>query len=103
MVLLAVLAAVAGPCKMVYAPILGLCLLIPMRKFGKLRNWFISAFAVGIAWGMAMYLVNSQGHHHLRNCNGSRQLCFLEWAEEAGFSISLLIPQSRAAGADVLP
>ena len=59
-VLLAVLAAVAGPCKMVYAPMLGLCLLIPMQKFGKVRNWFISAFAVGIAWGMAMYLVNSQ-------------------------------------------
>lgn len=45
-VLLAVLAAVAGPCKMVYAPMLGLCLLIPMQKFGKVRNWFISAFAV---------------------------------------------------------
>ena len=88
-VLLAVLAAVAGPCKMVYAPILGLCLLIPMRKFGKVRNWFISAFAVGIAWGMAMYLVNSQVITTYATATEADS--YVEWAEEAGFSISLLI------------
>ena len=88
-VLLAVLAAVAGPCKMVYAPMLGLCLLIPMRKFGKVRNWFISAFAVGIAWGMAMYLVNSQVITTYATATEADS--YVEWAEEAGFSISLLI------------
>ena len=88
-VLLAVLAAVAGPCKMVYAPMLGLCLLIPMRKFGKVRNWFISAFAVGTAWAMAMYLVNSQVIATYAAATEADS--YVEWAGEAGFSMSLLI------------
>ena len=87
--LLAVLAAVAGPCKMVYAPMLGLCLLIPMRKFGKVRNWFISAFAVGTAWAMAMYLVNSQVIATYAAATEADS--YVEWAGEAGFSMSLLI------------
>ena len=87
--LLAVLMAVAGPCKMVYAPMLGLCLLIPMRKFGKVRNWFISAFAVGTAWAMAMYLVNSQVIATYAVATEADS--YVEWAGEAGFSMSLLI------------
>ena len=88
-VLLAVLAAVAGPCKMVYAPMLGLCLLIPMQKFGKVRNWFISAFAVGIAWGMAMYLVNSQVIATYAAATEADS--YVAWAGETGVSMRLLI------------
>ncbi len=52
-VLLAVLAAVAGPCKMVYAPMLGLCLLVPVRRnLAGARNWFASAFVSGDSVGM---------------------------------------------------
>ena len=68
---------------------LGLCLLIPMRKFGKVRNWFISAFAVGIAWGMAMYLVNSQVIATYAAATEADS--YVAWAGETGFSMSLLI------------
>lgn len=54
--LLAVLMAVAGPCKMVYAPMMGLCLLIPISKFGNWKRWLISALVVGLAFALAMFL-----------------------------------------------
>ncbi len=88
-VLLAVLAAVAGPCKMVYAPMLGLCLLIPPRKFGKLRNWFFAAFLVLFFWAAAMYLVNSQVIASYASADEADT--YIEWAEETGFSLNLLI------------
>ena len=58
--LLAVLMAAAGPCKMIYAPMMGLCLLIPVRKFGGWGRWLASAAAVSGAWAAAMLLVNSR-------------------------------------------
>lgn len=88
-VLLAVLAAVAGPCKMVYAPMLGLCLLIPQRKFGKLRNWFAAAWLVGFSWAAAMYLVNSQVIASYASATEAGS--YVGWAEETGFNLSLLI------------
>ena len=88
-VLLAVLAAVAGPCKMVYAPMLGLCLLVPVRKFGGARNWFVSAFVVAGAWAVSMYLVNSQVITTYATATEADS--YVAWAEEAGFSMNLLI------------
>lgn len=88
-VLLAVLAAVAGPCKMVYAPMLGLCLLVPVRKFGGARNWFASAFVVAGAWAVSMYLVNSQVITTYATATEADS--YVAWAEEAGFSMNLLI------------
>ena len=35
---LALLMAAAGPCKMVYGVLMGLCLLIPVKKFGGCRG-----------------------------------------------------------------
>ena len=57
---LSLVMAAAGPCKMVYAVMMGLCLLIPVKKFGGWGRWFISAACVAGAWAGAMYLVNSQ-------------------------------------------
>ncbi len=88
-VLLAVLAAVAGPCKMVYAPMLGLCLLIPQRKFGKLRNWFAAAWLVGFSYAAAMYLVNSQVIASYAAATEADS--YVSWAEESGFSLSFLL------------
>jgi len=34
--LLAIIVALAGPCKMVYAPLMGVALFIPVKKFGWL-------------------------------------------------------------------
>ena len=56
--LIAVLLAVGGPCKMIYVPMMGLCLLIPVRKFGGWGKWFGSAAAVTAALAAAMVLVN---------------------------------------------
>ena len=54
--LLAVLAAMFGPCKMVYAVMMGFALLIPIKKFGDWKKWLISAIAVLAAFGIAMVI-----------------------------------------------
>ncbi len=58
--LLAVLMAAAGPCKMIYAPLMGLCLLVPVKKFGGWGRWLLYAAMVAGAWALAMALVNGQ-------------------------------------------
>ncbi len=79
-----VLMAVAGPCKMVYAPMMGLCLLIPMKKFGGWLRWGISAAAVAGSWAAAMLLVNRQTI--VSYATVTEQV--VPWAEEAGYSLT---------------
>lgn len=83
------LMAVAGPCKMVYAVMMGLCLLIPARKFGGWRNWALSALAVGGAWAVSMYLVNSQ----VLASYATETEAYVQWAGEPGYSLALLLHQ----------
>ncbi len=86
---LMVLMAVSGPCKMVYAVMMGLCLLIPVRKFGGWGRWALSALAVGGAWAVAMYLVNSQTIATYATETES----YVQWAGEPGYSLTLLLHQ----------
>lgn len=79
-----VLMAVAGPCKMVYAPIMGLCLLIPVKKFGSWIRWGISAGAVAGSWAATMALVNRQTI--VTYATVTEQV--VPWAEEAGYSFA---------------
>lgn len=88
-VVLMVLMAVAGPCKMVYAVMMGLCLLIPVRKFGGWGRWALAALAVGGAWAVSMYLVNSQV---IAVYAGGTET-YIQWAEEPGYSLTLLLHQ----------
>lgn len=88
-VVLMVLMAVAGPCKMVYAAMMGLCLLIPVRKFGGWGRWALAALAVGGAWAVSMYLVNSQV---IAVYAGDTET-YIQWAEEPGYSLTLLLHQ----------
>lgn len=88
-VVLMVLMAVAGPCKMVYAAMMGLCLLIPVRKFGGWGRWALAALAVGGAWAVSMYLVNSQV---IAVYAGGTET-YIQWAEEPGYSLTLLLHQ----------
>lgn len=88
-VVLMVLMAVAGPCKMVYAVMMGLCLLIPVRKFGSWGKWALAALAVGGAWAAAMYLVNSQ----VIATYATGTETYIQWAEEPGYSLTLLLHQ----------
>ncbi len=85
--LLAALMALVGPCKMVYAVIMGLCLLIPIRKFGGKGKWFISAIVVLGAWVAAMFIVNSQTV--AAYATGTEN--YVEWAGEAGYTLSMVI------------
>lgn len=93
--LLAALMAVCGPCKMVYAPMMGLCLLIPVKKFagggnGWLR-WALAALIVGGAWAVAMVLVNSQVLASYATATEAES--YVQWAAEPGYSLTLLIHQ----------
>lgn len=56
---LAAAIAALGPCKFVYAAVLGFALLIPVRKFGGKKNWALAAAAVFGAYAAAMVLVNA--------------------------------------------
>ncbi len=85
--ILAVLAAMFGPCKMVYAVMLGFCLLIPVKKFGDWKKWGVSAAAVLAAFGAAMVLVNRAT---ITNYAVSTDT-YVEWAAESAYSFSLIL------------
>ena len=87
--LLTVLMAAAGPCKMIYAPMMGLCLLIPVKKFGGWRNWLASAVLVGGAWVAAMALVNAD----VVSSYAAVEEAVHPVSKEAGFSLKLLLHQ----------
>ena len=57
---LACLIGLLAPCKIVYAPIIGLCLLIPKEKFGNIKRWGVSAAIVLGALIVMMLIVNGQ-------------------------------------------
>lgn len=86
-VLLAVLAASFGPCKIVYAVFMGFALLIPVKKFGNKKRWFFSALAVFGAFVLAMAAVNGQAVTDYTTGAGN----FVTWAGEEGFTIPLLL------------
>lgn len=90
-VTLMVVAAVMGPCKIVYAVLLGLCFLIPVGRFGGLRNYILSAAAVLAAFLLAMLLVNSRTIAVYATETDS----YVIWAEEAGYSLGQLITSPK--------
>ena len=85
--LLAVIMGILGPCKMVYGVLMGLCLLIPVRKFGGWRKWALSAFFVAAVYGAAMILVNSRT---IAMYAGETE-SYVGWADEAGYTLGWLI------------
>ena len=85
--ILMLLMAAAGPCKMIYGVMMGLCLLIPVKKFGGWKKWALSATAVAGAWAVAMILVNSRV---ITNYVTEAEPV-VEWAQEAGYSLSFLL------------
>lgn len=84
---LAVLAAAFGPCKMVYAVIMGFALLIPVKKFGNWKKWAVSAASVLAAFAAAMILVN---RGTIANYAVSTDT-YVEWAAEPAYSFSLIV------------
>lgn len=84
---LAVLAAAFGPCKMVYAVVLGMALLIPTEKFGGWRGRILSAGAVLLAFGLAMLAVN----RGTIAAYASGSDTYVAWAGEEGFSLPLIL------------
>lgn len=84
---LAALMAAAGPCKLIYGVLMGLCLLIPVRKFGGWKPWWAAAACVFAAWGLSMMLINGQTIVSYATETES----VVPWAEEAGYSLTLLL------------
>lgn len=85
--LLAVLAAAFGPCKMVYAVMMGFALLIPVKKFKGWKRWAVSAAAVLAAFAAAMLLVNRST---ITNYAVSTDT-YVEWAAEPAYSFSWIL------------
>ena len=88
-IVLAVVMAVMGPCKMVYGAIAGFCLLVPVRKFGNFGKWMLSAAAVLGSFLAAMAVVNLRTVAMYTQESDS----YVAWAEEAGYSFAELIHQ----------
>lgn len=84
---LALVMAVMGPCKMVYGVIAGLCLLIPVKKFGGWGKWLAAAFAVLGAFVLAMLVVNLQTVALYTGITDR----YVIWADEPGFSFAQLL------------
>ena len=84
---LALVMAVMGPCKMVYGVIAGLCLLIPVKKFGGWGKWLAAAAAVLLAFVLAMLVVNLQTVALYTGITDR----YVIWADEPGFSFAQLL------------
>ncbi len=84
---LAAAAAIMGPCKMVYGVMLGLCLLIPVRRFGGWKAWILSAAAVLGAYGIAMAVVNLGTVAYYTGSGSS----YVAWAGEEGYTFQELL------------
>lgn len=85
--LLAVIFAVLGPCKMIYAVMMGLCLLIPVKKFGGWKPYLLSAAVVLGVFVVSMALVNAQ----TITTYATETESYVSWAEEAGYSMGQLL------------
>ncbi len=85
--LLAVIMGVLGPCKMIYGVLAGLCLLVPVKKFGNRRNWILSAAAVLAVYAAAMILVNSGTIVQY----AAETESFVGWAGETGYTFEWVI------------
>lgn len=87
--LLAVIMAIAGPCKMVYAVFMGLCLLIPVKKFGGWKKWLLSAACVLGAWALVMAAINGR----TVTSYATETVNYIDWADEAGYSLAMILHQ----------
>lgn len=85
--LMAAVMGVLGPCKMIYGVLLGLCLLVPVKKFGNRRNWVLSAAAVLGVYAAAMVLVNSQTIVQY----AAETESFVGWAGESGYTFEWVV------------
>ena len=86
---LAVLIALLAPCKVVYAPLIGLCLLIPKEKFGNTKRWVISASIVLGAVVVIMLLLNGKILGSYVTEDSSEHI--IGWAGEPGYTISYFL------------
>ena len=57
-VVLGLLLVLLEPCKIVYLPLAGICLLIPASKFGDKKRYWISVAAVIAVMGLAIFITN---------------------------------------------
>ena len=69
---------------MVYAAVMGFCLLIPVRKFGGWKRYLTAAAVVFAAFVISMVLVNSQ----TIVTYATETETYVSWAEEAGYSFA---------------
>ncbi len=86
---LACLIGLLAPCKIVYAPMIGLCLLIPREKFGKMKRWAVSAAVVLGALVVMMLVVNGSTLGWYLDAEVSDN--YVSWAEDQGYTFSYFL------------
>ncbi|QNM06875.1 DUF2142 domain-containing protein [Qiania dongpingensis] len=84
---LAVLLGLLAPCKTVYILLAGLCLLIPRKKFGSKRFYWISAGAVMGAAVLSLLLNNMTA---IAGYIGTGEN-YISWAGEPGYTLGMLV------------
>lgn len=88
---LAATAVVLVPCKIVYGTLLGLCFLVPVKKFGGWKKYILSAVVIAAAVIAAMVIVNSQ----VIASYTSEGSTYVDWAAEPGYSFSQVLSNQR--------
>lgn len=87
--ILAGLIGLLAPCKLVYTPLIGLCLLIPMRKFGNIKRWGIAAGGVLAAVLLMVLLSNASLFGSLFGESTTGPV--IDWAGEPGYTVGYFL------------
>lgn len=86
-VVLAVILVLLEPCKIVYLPLTGICLLIPAAKFGSKKRYWISVVSVICVMALSVFLVN----HVVLSVWVTDTENVISWEGSAGYTFGELI------------
>ena len=89
--LLAALVTVFGPCKIVYAPVVAFGLVVPVKKFGNLKNYILSILFIGASLLIAMYVVN----YSIINTYVTESSALLPYEDVPKYTLSYLLTRPR--------
>lgn len=88
-IIVAVLIALLAPCKIIYAPIVGVCLIVKKSKFKNTKQYLLSVLTVVVAVVGAMLIVNASVLTSYVSADTSEAV--VSWSGDQMYTISYLI------------
>ncbi len=88
-VIIALLLALLAPCKIIYAPIVGVCLIVKKSKFSSTKQYLLSVLVVAVAVVGAMIIVNASVLTSYVSADTSDAV--VSWSGEQMYTISYLL------------